>query len=83
MTLLEIQGTPDRQLRRAFFVLWLWRFFDRHEITLKKSAHAEEQQRSDVVRQRRAWFAGQLDLDPTRLVFIDESVLQGSGRSSI
>jgi transposase len=25
------------------------------------------------VRQRRAWFAGQLDLDPTRLVFIDET----------
>src|SRR6202007_3091917 len=31
------------------------------------------QQRSDVVRQRRDWFAGQLDLDPTRLVFIDET----------
>jgi len=38
---------------------------------LKKSAHAAEQQRSDVLRQRRDWFAGQLDLDPTRLVFID------------
>src|SRR5205823_3303908 len=38
-----------------------------------KSAHAEEQQRSDVVRQRRDWFAGQLDLDPSRLLFIDET----------
>ena len=25
------------------------------------------------MRQRRDWFAGQLDLDPTRLVFIDET----------
>ena len=40
---------------------------------LKKSAHAEEQQRPDVLRHRRDWFAGQLDLDPTRLVFIDET----------
>jgi transposase len=39
----------------------------------KKSAHAEEQQRPDVLRRRRDWFAGQLDLDPTRLVFIDET----------
>src|SRR5208282_2734169 len=28
------------------------------------------------------WFGAQLDLDPRKLVFIDESVLQGSGRSS-
>ena len=40
---------------------------------LKKSAHAAEQQRPDVLKQRRDWFAGQLDLDPTRLVFIDET----------
>ena len=39
----------------------------------KKSAHAEEQQRSDVLSQRRDWFAGQLALDPTRLVFVDET----------
>ncbi|HKM82695.1 MAG TPA: hypothetical protein VJY15_17260 [Candidatus Acidoferrum sp.] len=30
------------------------------------------------MKQRRDWFAGQLDLDPTRLVFIDESVLQAA-----
>ncbi len=40
---------------------------------LKKSAHAEEQQRADVLRQRRDWFAGQADLDPLKLVFIDET----------
>ncbi len=38
-----------------------------------KTAHAEEQQRSDVLKQRCNWFAGQLDLDPTKLVFIDET----------
>src|SRR5208337_1938042 len=40
---------------------------------LKKTAHAEEQQRADVQNRRREWFAGQLDLDPTKLVFIDET----------
>src|SRR5208337_2707583 len=82
-------GTPDRQLRRAFLVLRALALFRSPWAHLlkkgdyivdtqrynrqKKSAHAEEQQRSDVLRQRRDWFAGQLDLDPTRLVFIDET----------
>ena len=39
----------------------------------KKSGHAAEQDRPDVLRRRRAWFEGQLDLDPERLVFIDET----------
>ena len=39
----------------------------------KKTGHAIEQDRPDVVRQRRAWFDGQTDLDPERLVFIDET----------
>jgi transposase len=39
----------------------------------KKSAHAEEQDRPDVLRRRRAWFEAQPDLDPDRLVFIDET----------
>ena len=40
---------------------------------LKKTAHAEEQQRPDVLQQRRDWFASQLDLDPAKLVFVDET----------
>jgi hypothetical protein len=40
---------------------------------MKKTAHAEEQRRADVQSRRREWFAGQLDLDPTKLVFIDET----------
>jgi transposase len=51
----------------------LWRFFDRHKITLKKSAHADAQGRPDVVMQRAAWFESQPDLDPSTLVFIDET----------
>jgi transposase len=41
----------------------------------KKTAHASEQQREDVLAERQAWFEGQLDLDPRRLIFIDESGL--------
>jgi hypothetical protein len=39
----------------------------------KKTAHAAEQRRSAVNAAREAWFEGQLDLDPTRIVFIDET----------
>jgi transposase len=39
----------------------------------KKSAHAAEQSRPDVLKRRQAWFDEQLDLDPERLVFIDET----------
>jgi len=39
----------------------------------KKSAHAAEQQRPDILTRRWEWFEGQLDLDPDRLVFIDET----------
>ncbi|MCC4234123.1 IS630 family transposase [Sphingobium soli] len=52
----------------------LHRFFARHGITpQKKTGHAIEQDRADVLSQREAWFDGQLDLDPARLVFIDET----------
>jgi transposase len=36
-------------------------------------AQADDQSRPDVLRQRQAWFDGQLDLDPEHLVFIDET----------
>src|ERR1700710_3152313 len=39
----------------------------------KKTAHASEQERPDVAARREAWFEDQPDLDPTRLVFIDET----------
>src|SRR3972149_10407062 len=55
---------------------------DRHALALlqapadhaqKKTAHAAEQQRRDVRVARTAWFDGQLDLDPKKLIFIDET----------
>lgn len=39
----------------------------------KKTAHASEQDRPDILKRRVAWFESQLDLDPSRLVFIDET----------
>ena len=39
----------------------------------KKTAHASEQDRPDILKRREDWFEGQLDLDPERLVFIDET----------
>ncbi|MER8670447.1 IS630 family transposase [Mesorhizobium sp. M1156] len=47
-----------------------------HGWTFKqKSAHALEQDRPDILKRRRDWFDGQLDLDPAKLVFIDETGL--------
>jgi len=37
----------------------------------KKTGHASEQDRPDVLKHREAWFEGQLDLDPDKLIFID------------
>jgi transposase len=39
----------------------------------KKSAHASEQNRPDILKRREDWFDGQLDLDPEHPVFIDET----------
>ncbi|WP_103225665.1 IS630 family transposase [Roseibium marinum] len=41
----------------------------------KKTAHALEQERPGLMMRRQAWFDSQLDLDPARLVFIDETGL--------
>lgn len=41
----------------------------------KKTAHANEQECPDFLKRRQAWFDDQLDLDPERLVFIDETSL--------
>ena len=51
----------------------LCRFFQQRAMTFKKSAHAAEQDRADVRAAREAWFEAQPDLDPQRLVFIDET----------
>jgi transposase len=52
----------------------VWRFFDRHKISVKKkSVRAAEQERADVMRARRRWMREQGLLDPARLVFVDET----------
>ena len=58
----------------------------RHPI--KSTAHASQKQRPDVKARRRAWLEGQLDLDPRKLIFIDETAastrmarLRGRGQS--
>jgi len=43
------------------------------ESALKKTLHASEQLRPDVAKARQTWIAGQGSLDPTKLVFIDET----------
>ncbi len=54
----------------------LSRFFQRHDITVKKKIlRAEEQRRADVARARRRWIREQGLLDPARLVFIDETAV--------
>ncbi len=49
----------------------LWRFCKAD--AQKKTAHASEQDRPDVLKRREDWFESQPDLDPGRLVFIDET----------
>lgn len=51
----------------------LHRFFARHGIARKRTGHAAEQRRADVLSAREDWFDGHLDLDPARLEFIDET----------
>jgi hypothetical protein len=51
----------------------VWRFFQRHKITFKKSLRAAEQERADVARARRRWMREQGLFDPAKLVFIDET----------
>ncbi|WP_158010658.1 IS630 family transposase [Tardibacter chloracetimidivorans] len=79
-----IAETPDMTLEELMAMLrghgvsvgigTLWRFFDRHGITRKKRpAHATEQDRPDILARRWDWFESQVDLDPDRLIFIDET----------
>jgi hypothetical protein len=52
----------------------IWRFYDRQEITFKKTPHAAEQDRPDVAAARAALKAEQPSLKAPRLVFIDETL---------
>ena len=73
MTLAEIATHLEDEHGLRVSQSTVWRFFHRRGITFKKTAHASEQQRPDVLRRRRAWLEAQPGLDPETLVFVDET----------
>jgi transposase len=73
LTILELREKIRERHGVGFGHATIWRFLARHKITRKKkTGHASEQEREDVAEAREAWFEGQLDLDPSKLVFLDE-----------
>src|SRR3954471_391846 len=91
--LAAVEAEPDstlEELRRRVLeergvrasISTIWTFLDRHDLTFKKkSAYAAEQDRPDVLEEREDWFEGQLDLDPDKLVFVDESFATRGARA--
>ncbi|WP_206427944.1 IS630 family transposase [Rhizobium sp. CIAT894] len=76
VTLDEMVGRlfAERQVKISRSALGAW-LRGRGWTFKKKTAHALEQDRPDVLKRRRIWFDGQLDLDPKKLIFIDETGL--------
>jgi transposase len=72
-TLEEIQRRLLDERQQKAGLGSVWRFFDRHGISFKKSVRAAEQDRPDVAAARTAWAENQPKLDPDRLIFIDET----------
>jgi transposase/transposase-like protein len=79
-----IEGSPDITLAelRERLVTERRDLCDQHDPRLlpsprnhvqKKTAHASEQARADVAARREAWFELQPELDPAKLVFLDET----------
>jgi transposase len=76
LTILELREKIREHHGVGFGHATVWRFLARHKITRKKkTGHASEQEREDVAEAREAWFEGQLDLDPSKLVFLDETAV--------
>ncbi|MGO9770649.1 MAG: IS630 family transposase [Roseiarcus sp.] len=76
LTILELREKIRERHGVGFGHATIWRFLARHKITRKKkTGHASEQEREDVAEAREAWFEGQLDLDPSKLVFLDETAV--------
>jgi transposase len=74
MTIIELRDALRERHDLAVGYGTMWRFLARHAITRKKkTGHAAEQERDDVSAAREEWFEGELDLDPEKLVFIDET----------
>ena len=75
LTLNEIRARLVREKKLKVGTTSIWRFYERHEITFKKTLHAAEQDRPDVAAARAELRAEQHSLDAPRLVFIDETAV--------
>jgi transposase len=75
LTLEEIRVRLRSERKQKAGIGSIWRFFDRHDITFKKTLHAAEQDRPDVAAERAALKAEQPKLRAPRLVFIDETAV--------
>ncbi|WP_281023717.1 IS630 family transposase [Minwuia sp. IMCC3009] len=74
ITLTEIGECLAEEHDTHVVPLAIWYFLDKRGVTFKKkTAHAAEQQRPDVLSCREAWFDAQPDLEPDKLIFIDET----------
>jgi hypothetical protein len=80
--LLERYRGSDFTLRGLGITAWCGNSCTRRSSVTKKTLIASEQDRPDVARRRMQWLRYRHRIDPPRLVFIDESVLQRNGRSS-
>lgn len=68
---LRAELEAERGLRVGYGAVWRW--LAREGFSFKKSLHAAEQHRPDVARKRERWRCHQGRIDPTRLVFVDET----------
>ena len=76
LTIMELRQKIKERHGMGFGYGTVWRFLARHNITRKKkTGHASEQEREDVAAARESWFEEELDLDPLKLVFIDETAI--------
>ena len=73
LTLLEIQQRLIGNCGERFAVSVLWRFFDRHDMTFKKRRMPRSNNGRTCKIDAGNGSPGKLDLDPTKLVFIDET----------
>ena len=74
ITLAELRERLIKERGEAFAISTIHDFYRRRGVTYKKkTAHASEQEREDVKARREAWFDLQPELDPEKLVFLDET----------
>lgn len=73
---ITVRSLADELAARGITVshVSVWNLLKRENQThKKKSVFASEQNRPDIARRRRQWRQRQGSIDPTRLVFIDET----------